>query len=75
MKGPWSRPRTFKRFILFEYDSYYPSGGMSDCSNSFETLDEAVNDGKLSKSDWVEIFDCTKRQLVWERRGQDGKYL
>lgn len=75
MKGPWTR-RDFKRFMLFEYDSYYPSGATSDCSKTFETLDETVEAGKLSKADWVEILDCDKRRLVWERRrGKEGEYL
>jgi hypothetical protein len=31
-----------KKFILFAFDKYYPCGGLSDISGSFETLDEAV---------------------------------
>lgn len=31
-----------KRFMLFAYDAFYPSGGWSDFHGSFDTLDEAV---------------------------------
>jgi len=31
-----------KRFMLFAYDAFYPSGGWSDFRGSFNTLDEAV---------------------------------
>ena len=29
-----------KRYILFTYDSYYPSGGLSDIQGRYDTLDE-----------------------------------
>jgi hypothetical protein len=29
-----------KRFLLFTYLDYYPSGGMSDLMESFDTIDE-----------------------------------
>jgi len=69
-------PQTFKRFMLFEFQTYYPGGGVEDCSRSFDTLDEAVKVGELSKCDYVEIFDCDKRRIVWEFSwGDGGTYL
>lgn len=32
-----------KRYALFEFDQYYPSGGWSDFVNSFDSVDEAVS--------------------------------
>lgn len=30
-----------KRFLLFSYAAYYPSGGWSDLYDSYDTLEEA----------------------------------
>ena len=32
-----------KRFWVFCFDHYYPSGGEGDCIGSFATKDEAIN--------------------------------
>lgn len=29
-----------ERYLLFQYDIYYPSGGMADLQGSFHTIDE-----------------------------------
>jgi hypothetical protein len=31
----------FKRYIVFAYNQYYPSGGWNDYQGSYETVDEA----------------------------------
>lgn len=31
-----------KPFWVFEFDNYYPSGGLADISDTFDTLEEAV---------------------------------
>ena len=33
-----------KRFLLFGYDDYYPTGGMDDFVNSFDSLEECVEE-------------------------------
>lgn len=33
---------TEKRFWLFVYDNYYPGGGMSDFSESYDTVSEVI---------------------------------
>jgi hypothetical protein len=35
-----------KRFWVFVYDVYYPSGGLNDFSKDFDTLEEAEAHGK-----------------------------
>lgn len=32
-----------KRFLVFEYEHYYPAGGMDDLTESYDTLLEAIN--------------------------------
>jgi hypothetical protein len=47
-----------KRYILFAYDSYYPSGGMDDAKVAFEIEEyEEVKNKWLGKYDWFHVFD------------------
>lgn len=32
----------YKKYILFQCDTYYPNGGLSDITGSFDTMEEAV---------------------------------
>lgn len=32
-----------RKFIVFKYSDYYPSGGLEDCSGIFDTLPEAIH--------------------------------
>lgn len=31
----------YKRFMVFSFPEYYPSGGLGDCAGSYDTIDEA----------------------------------
>lgn len=46
-----------KRFLLFVYDSFYPSGGMNDKQGSYYTLEEAIEAGKNSRYDYFHVYD------------------
>ena len=47
-----------KRFLVFCYDEYYPTDGMSDLAGSFDTLEEAIAFCEKQKSyNYVEIYD------------------
>ena len=48
-----------KRYWLFGGDTYYPSGGMADFSDSFHTLEAAEESAKNQeyKFDWHHIYD------------------
>lgn len=53
MNGP------YKHYMVFAYDQYYPSGGLSDCEASFDDLEAAKTYAEQNKSKWryVKIFD------------------
>lgn len=59
-----------KRFLVFGYDTYYPSGGWNDFVLDFDTLKEAdkfAEDYKKSgDSDWVDIIDQQTGKKVRE---------
>jgi hypothetical protein len=59
----------YKRYIIFEIESYYPSGGLNDVIAEFETMEEVVQyfqelppSQKAEKS--FQIFDCDERVMV-----------
>jgi len=56
-----------KRYLLFAYESYYPSGGKNDEVGSYDTLEEAVaaaNTGTFQNYDYKDILDLEKREWV-----------
>ena len=54
-----------KRYLLFAGYDYYPSGGMDDFKNDFDTIDEAIQYAKANKDDWQHIYDQQERKEVW----------
>lgn len=46
-----------KRYLVFKYDQYYPSGGLNDVYAEADTLEEAYSLAAGSFYDYVEIFD------------------
>lgn len=61
-----------KRFLVFYGYSFYPSGGMEDFSNDYESLEEAIKKLKLmdelhiAKDNWGHIWDSNEREIVFE---------
>ena len=56
-----------KKFVLFQYSQYYPSGGMSDIEGSFDTLQEALDFIKVHWRDFNEVVDRDTWEIVWNR--------
>lgn len=46
-----------KRYILFGYSTYYPSGGMDDALISFDTEEELKIESNHFTSDYFDILD------------------
>jgi hypothetical protein len=57
-----------KRYWLFSWDTYYPSGGMSDYRGSFDSLEDARRhlnlSEKISRFDHYEILDRDTMEIV-----------
>lgn len=55
-----------KRYLVFAYDVYYPSGGWNDFQGSFGTLEEAREKAQELKeqNDFVEIIDLEAETRV-----------
>jgi hypothetical protein len=61
-----------KRFLLFDFPEYYPSGGLSDVVAEFDTEEEAQSyiKDRLKKygfSDYAYLFDCDKKDKTWRK--------
>lgn len=48
-----------KRFLVFSYPDYYPSGGLNDSFDDFDTVQEAI--------DSLKFEDCTYNKCVFDR--------
>lgn len=46
-----------KRYYVFGYNQYYPSGGIEDIKVTFNNEKEAIEYAKKSKDDYVHILD------------------
>jgi len=74
----WSKPRLLKaggrwetnimkRFLVFTFDRWYPSGGWSDFAASYDALEEAQNHVFATHSDHYQIVDATTGQVIQSR--------
>lgn len=50
------KDKKMKRFLVFGYDRYYPSGGWNDFKDSFDTKDEAQEYAQSLKDQKVVDF-------------------
>lgn len=55
-----------KKFILFQYYDYYPGGGLSDITDSFDSLEEAKGFAEKKPQDTNEVVDRDTWEIVWE---------
>ena len=59
----------YRKYILFQYDQDYPTGGLNDIHNSFDTLNEAIEqvkkDADYLPSDFNEVVDRDTWKIVW----------
>ena len=59
------------RYMLFSFDTYYPSGGMSDFIGSYDTIEAAMN---AEFRDNYHIYDTVTNKIVrtnWDDEGLD----
>lgn len=52
------------RYLVFEYDCYYPSGGMDDCKLKTNKLEEAMEFMNNSDWDYIDIYDCVEDCMI-----------
>lgn len=53
---------SYKRYLIFTFSDYYPSGGLSDVAASFDTIEEAkkaITDSSIH----ISLDSC----YVWDR--------
>jgi len=68
---------SYKRFLVFYAECYYPCGGEGDVDSSFDTLGEALAHIETRIAEWEgqdnnwhgtwEILDMDAREFVYQR--------
>lgn len=53
----------YKKYILFQFDSYSPAGGLGDIVGSFNLVEEAIEYARKNMDDCNEIID----RDTWEK--------
>ena len=56
-----------KRFLVFTFDRWYPSGGWSDYAGSYATLEEAQDRVFKTICDCYQIVDTQTEQVIQSR--------
>ena len=54
------------RYLVFEGDFYYPSGGAEDFVAAFDDKEEAINRAKSTNENWVNVFDTQELKTIYE---------
>jgi hypothetical protein len=55
-----------KKYIIFGYDSYYPSGGLNDIIGQEDTLEAAIKVCKRENYNWMQIVNRDDWKICWE---------
>lgn len=53
-----------KRYLVFQYEGYYPAGGLGDLTGSFDTIEVAELYAKRHPSEYNEIADRETLKVV-----------
>ena len=57
-----------KRYWLFQFDEYYPRGGINDFVESFDSIQDALECSKKVKNEFggesYHIFDSEKNEII-----------
>lgn len=58
-----------KRYWLFTFPTFYPSGGMDDFVNSYDTAEEAIQAAKRSTRPNRQVVDSHSGQVLFRHEG------
>lgn len=47
----------YKKFIVFQFEQYYPQGGLNDIKGSFDSLEEAIAFIQKNRQDYNQIVN------------------
>ena len=60
-----------KRYLVFEYEEYYPSGGMNDLVSQTDDIEVAKSHiDSISDGVWIEIYDTAQCKMVFSVKGE-----
>ncbi len=59
-----------KQFLLFSFPEFYPSGGLGDITEEFDTEQAArayIEKNLYNLSEYAYLFDCQTRNVIWSK--------
>lgn len=60
-----------KRYLLFVFYDYYPSGGWDDFAGSFDTIENAAITAAASREDNFQVVDSESLKIVKDNFTKD----
>lgn len=66
----WENSGAMKRYWRFDFDLYYPGGGMNDFTKDFDTLTEAVDFKPKYEMDCTMVIDSTNIKEVYKEKNR-----
>tara|TARA_R110000744_G_scaffold295374_2_gene405429 strand:+ start:182 stop:361 length:180 start_codon:yes stop_codon:yes gene_type:complete len=57
----------YKKYIIFEFCNYYPTGGLDDISNSVDTVEEYEELGIKNCNDYFIVVNRDTWEVVFEK--------
>lgn len=63
-----------RRYMTFAFPTYYPGGGVNDCTGTFDTLPEAQKHLKSIKqdNDTFQVFDTQTGKVVFNTQKKNA---
>lgn len=58
----------YKRFLVFSFENYYPCGGVDDIKDTSDNLEEAISIANEDDGEYVYVFDCDLRKIVYDKK-------
>jgi hypothetical protein len=59
-------PEPNKRFLVFQFEAYYPLGGLGDVQEHFDLREDAIAYAEKNRCDYV--YDRAEGTTVWEAK-------
>jgi hypothetical protein len=56
-----------KKYIVFGYDDYYPSGGMNDIIGQEDSLEKAIKIGQSKNYENIQIVDRDTWEIIGDK--------
>lgn len=57
-----------KKYLLFAYENYYPSGGLNDLKETSDSLEALLTNVSSYEDYYIHIYDGDTFEAVWSNK-------